>query len=124
MKNKVDWIKGWGSFKSKTEVSVNLEDGSKETYSAKNIIIATGSEPIPFGDVEFDEKVIVSSTGALETEKIPKEMLVIGGGIVGLEMGSVYARLGTTVTVLEYANRIAGGCDEEISGVLATSLTR
>ena len=60
----------------------------------------------------------------METETIPKEMLVIGGGVVGLEMGSVYARLGTAVTVLEYANRIAGGADEEISGVLATSLTK
>jgi len=68
--------------------------------------------------------VIVSSTGALAAENIPKELLVIGGGIVGLEMGSVYARLGTAVTVLEYANRIAGGCDEEISEVMATCLTR
>jgi dihydrolipoamide dehydrogenase len=95
MKNKVDWIKGWGTLVNKNDVSVALESGKTQTLNAKNIIIATGSEPINFPGVEFDEEVIVSNTGALAAKSIPKKLVTIGGGIVGLEMGSVYARLGS-----------------------------
>lgn len=102
-KNKVDYIKGWGKFASKSSVEVDLLEGGTQTIDAKNIIIATGSEPnsLPASTgLATDEKYVVSSTGALTLEKIPKKMIVIGGGVIGLEMGSVYARLGTEVTVV------------------------
>ena len=96
-KNKVDYVKGWGKFASSTEIEVDLIQGGKETIKAKNIIIATGSEPstLPGNSIPIDEKYVVSSTGALSLSNIPKKMVVIGGGVIGLEMGSVYARLGT-----------------------------
>ena len=119
MKNKVEWIKGWGTLKNKNEVSVDLETGKKQVLSAKNIIIATGSKPNSFPGVEFDEEVIVSNTGALASKTIPKKVVCIGGGIIGLEMGSVYQRLGAEVNVIEFANKIAGTCDAEISNVLS-----
>ena len=78
------------------------DNGEIETISAKNFIIATGSEPSTFPGLPFDEKIIVSSTGALSLEKVPERLVVIGGGAIGLEMGSVYARLGSKVTVIEY----------------------
>jgi dihydrolipoamide dehydrogenase len=101
-KNKVDYMKGWGKFDGPNEIAVDLNGGSTETISAKNIIIATGSEPssLPAGMLDIDEKYVVTSTGALELDKIPKSMIVVGGGVIGLEMGSVYARLGTEVTVI------------------------
>jgi len=102
-KNKVDYVKGWGKFASKSSVEVDLLEGGTQTIDAKNIIIATGSEPnsLPASTgLATDEKYVVSSTGALTLEKIPKKMIVIGGGVIGLEMGSVYARLGTEVTVV------------------------
>ena len=96
-KNKVDYVKGWGKFASSNEIEVDLNQGGKETIKAKNIIIATGSEPstLPGNSIPIDEKYVVSSTGALSLSNIPKKMVVIGGGVIGLEMGSVYARLGT-----------------------------
>ena len=109
-KNKVDYLKGWGSIKSATEVEV---DG--KSYQTKNIVIATGSEPSTLPGVEVDEKVVVTSTGALELPKVPKRMVVIGAGVIGLEMGSVYARLGTEVTVVEFLDHITPGMDSEIS---------
>lgn len=119
-KNKVDYIKGTASFSSPTRVSVNLNDGGETEIEAKNIIIATGSEvaPFPGGGIEIDEKTIVSSTGALELQKVPEKFVVIGGGIIGLELGSVWSRLGAEVTVIEFLGSIGGvGIDEEIAYV-------
>jgi dihydrolipoamide dehydrogenase len=116
--NKVDYIKGTASFVSPTRLSVQLLDGGETEVDAKNIIIATGSEvsPFPGGGIEIDEKQIVSSTGALDLQEVPRKMVVIGGGIIGLEMGSVWSRLGAEVTVVEFLGAIGGaGIDEEIS---------
>lgn len=116
-KNKVDYVKGWGKFASTTEIDVDLSAGGSERISAKNIIIATGSEPspLPGNTIPIDEKFVVSSTGALALTSIPKRMVVIGGGVIGLEMGSVYARLGTQVTVIEYMDRICPSMDIEVT---------
>jgi dihydrolipoamide dehydrogenase len=118
--NKVDYIKGTASFVSPNTISVQLIEGGESTVEAKNVIIATGSEvtPFPGGAIEIDEEQIVSSTGALSLQKVPGKMVVIGGGIIGLEMGSVWSRLGSEVTVVEFLNSIGGvGIDEEISCV-------
>jgi len=108
-KNKVDWLKGWGSIPEAGKVKVG-----DETHEAKNIIIATGSEPASLKGVEVDEKIVVTSTGALELGKIPKKMVVIGAGVIGLELGSVYSRLGAEVTVIEYLDTITPGMDGEV----------
>ena len=108
-KNKVDWLKGWGSIPEAGKVKVG-----DEVHEAKHIVIATGSESSSIPGVDIDEKVVVSSTGALELPKIPKAMVVIGAGVIGLEMGSVYARLGTDVTVVEYLDAITPGMDAEV----------
>ena len=114
-KNKVDYIKGMASFASPTSVDVQLLDGGNTQVEAKNIIIATGSEVTPFPGVEIDEKQIVSSTGALSLEKVPEKMVVIGGGVIGLELGSVWSRLGAQVTVIEFQDSIGGpGVDAEL----------
>ncbi|EMD31231.1 hypothetical protein CERSUDRAFT_89245 [Gelatoporia subvermispora B] len=116
--NKVDYIKGTASFVSPTKLSVQLNDGGSTEIDAKNIIIATGSEvaPFPGGAIQIDEEQIVSSTGALELKQVPEKMVVIGGGIIGLEMGSVWSRLGAQVTVVEFLGGIGGvGIDEEIA---------
>jgi dihydrolipoamide dehydrogenase len=109
-KNKVDWLKGWGKITEPGKVQVG-----DEVHEAKNIVIATGSDVAPLKGVEVDEKVIVSSTGALELKKVPNKMIVIGGGVIGLEMGSVYSRLGAEVTVIEYLDRIVPGMDGEVA---------
>ena len=116
-KNKVDYVKGWGKFASANEIEVDLNQGGKEIIKAKNIIIATGSEPspLPGNVIPIDEKYVVSSTGALSLTSIPKKLVVIGGGVIGLEMGSVYARLGTQVTVVEYMDRVCPTMDIEIT---------
>jgi dihydrolipoamide dehydrogenase len=108
-KNKVDWIKGWATIPAPGQVKVG-----DEVHEAKNIVIATGSEPSSLPGVTVDEKVVVTSTGALELPKIPKTLVVIGAGVIGLEMGSVYARLGTEVTVVEYLDQITPGMDAEV----------
>ncbi|TNF22165.1 MAG: dihydrolipoyl dehydrogenase [Rhodobacteraceae bacterium] len=110
-KNKVDWLKGWGSIPEPGKVKVG-----DEVHEAKNIIIATGSEasPVPGADVTVDEKVVVTSTGALELGKVPKSLIVIGAGVIGLEMGSVYARLGSEVQVIEYLDHITPGMDGDV----------
>lgn len=108
-KNKVDHITGFGKIKSKTEVEV---DG--KVYTTKNIVIATGSEVAALPDVEIDEKTIVSSTGALDLQEVPENLLVIGGGVIGLELGSVWRRLGSKVTVVEYMPSIMVNSDKEI----------
>ena len=110
-KNKIDWIKGWGSIPEAGKVKVG-----DDTHEAKHIVIASGSESanVPGADVTIDEKTVVTSTGALELSKVPKSMVVIGGGVIGLEMGSVYARLGTQVTVVEFLDAITPGMDAEV----------
>jgi dihydrolipoamide dehydrogenase len=108
-KNKVTWLKGWASIPAAGEVRVG-----DETHKAKAIVIATGSEPSRLKGVEVDEKVVVTSTGALELPKVPKRLAVVGAGVIGLELGSVYARLGSEVTVLEYLDQITPGMDLEI----------
>lgn len=112
----VDYVKGTGSFKTATEINVTGLDGkSTSTIKAKNVIIATGSEVTPIPGMEIDEKLIVSSTGALELSKVPKKMVVIGAGVIGLELGSVWARLGSEVTVVEYLGAIGAGMDPELA---------
>jgi dihydrolipoamide dehydrogenase len=118
--NKVDYIKGAASFISPTRISVQGLDGGETEVETKNVVIATGSEvaPFPGGAIEIDEKQIVSSTGALELQAVPEKLVVIGGGIIGLEMGSVWSRLGSEVTVVEFLGAIGGaGIDEEIAYV-------
>ncbi|MBD3679636.1 MAG: dihydrolipoyl dehydrogenase [Rhodobacteraceae bacterium] len=118
-KNKIDWLKGWGSIPEAGKVKVG-----DEVHEAKNIVIATGSEPSSLPGVEIDEKVVVSSTGALELGKIPKSMVVIGAGVIGLELGSVYSRLGTEVTVLEYLDTVTPGMDGEVQKTFKRLLER
>jgi len=108
-KNKVDHIQGFGKIKSKTEVEV---DG--KVYTTKNIVIATGSEVAQLPGVEVDEKTIVSSTGALDLQEVPGKLVVIGGGVIGLELGSVWRRLGAEVTVVEYMPTIMVNSDKEV----------
>jgi dihydrolipoamide dehydrogenase len=108
-KNKIDWLKGWGSVPQAGKVKVG-----DDMHDAKNIIIASGSEASSLPGVEIDEKVVVTSTGALELPKIPKKMIVIGAGVIGLELGSVYSRLGTEVEVIEYLDTITPGMDGEV----------
>jgi len=108
-KNKVDWINGWASIPAAGQVKVG-----DEVHTAANIIIATGSEPATLPGIDVDEKTVVTSTGALELGKIPKSMVVIGAGVIGLELGSVYKRLGTDVTVVEYLDVITPGMDGEV----------
>ncbi len=110
-KNKVTYVKGKGSIKSATEV---LVDG-KQSLKTKNIIIATGSEVTPLPGIAIDEKKIVSSTGALALERVPEHLAVIGGGVIGLELGSVWRRLGSKVTVIEFLDKIGGPMDAEIA---------
>ncbi|KAF7309590.1 Dihydrolipoyl dehydrogenase [Mycena indigotica] len=116
--NGVDYIKGAASFVSPTRISVQLLEGGETEVETKNVIIATGSEvaPFPGGGIPIDEKQIVSSTGALSLSKVPEKFVVIGGGVIGLEMGSVWSRLGSEVTVVEFLGNIGGmGIDGEVA---------
>lgn len=122
-KNKVTYFKGEGSFKSANEILVK-EDKKEQTITSAKTIIATGSEVMPLPGVDIDEKIIVSSTGALSINKVPKEMIVIGGGYIGLELGSVWRRLGANVTVVEFLDRITPGMDQEVSKNLQKILTK
>jgi len=115
-KNKVDYVKGHGRLTSNTNIEVDLNDGTKQQIKAKKIMLATGSEVMPLPGVEYDEKVIISSTGALSLDKIPSSLVVIGGGVIGLELGSVWSRLGSKVTVIEGLPTIGGvGIDGEVA---------
>lgn len=114
-KNKIEYYKGHAVILAKGEVAIKLNDGKAESIHAKNILIATGSEVTPLPGIEIDEKRIVSSTGALELPEIPGKLIVIGGGIIGLEMGSVWRRLGAEVTVIEFLDRITPGLDGELA---------
>lgn len=108
-KNKIEWLKGWGSIPEAGKVKVG-----DTVYETKNIIIASGSEPASLPGIEVDEQVVVTSTGALSLGKIPRKMVVIGAGVIGLELGSVYARLGAEVTVVEFLDAITPGMDTEV----------
>ena len=124
-KNKVDYIKGAASFASATEIDVALLDGGETQISGKNIIIATGSEVTPFPGIEIDEVQICSSTGVLDLQEVPGKLVVIGAGIIGLEMGSVWSRLGAKVEVVEYAGIIGGaGMDGGVSKAFQKILTK
>lgn len=114
-KNKVTVFDGFGSFAGQGRVQVKAKDGSVQTLLAQNIIIATGSEPTPLNGVTIDQNRIVDSTGALTLSEVPKSMVVIGGGIIGLELGSVWRRLGAEVTVVEFLDRITPGMDQEMA---------
>jgi len=114
-KNKVTYFKGHGSFLTPNKINVTGADGKSEEISAKNVIIATGSDVMPLPGIAIDEKQIVSSTGALDLTKVPAKLVVIGGGYIGLEMGSVWSRLGSEVTVIEYADSIVPAMDSDIS---------
>jgi dihydrolipoamide dehydrogenase len=113
-KNKVSYIKGKGVIFSKNDVIV-YQDGKKKSYKSKNIVIATGSSSVSLPGINIDEKNVISSTGALSLEKVPENLVVIGGGYIGLEMGSVWARLGSKVTVIEFLDHITPGMDREVS---------
>jgi dihydrolipoamide dehydrogenase len=118
-KNKVTWLKGWATIPAPGQVKVG-----DDVHSAKNIVIATGSEASSLPGVEIDEQTVVTSTGALTLAKPPKTMVVIGAGVIGLEMGSVYARLGTQVTVVEYLDAITPGMDAEVAKTFQRILTK
>ncbi len=113
-KNKVTYFKGKGSFKSSNEISI-LADNKETVIQTDKTIISTGSEPVSIPGIDFDEEKILSSTGALSISKLPKKMIIVGGGYIGLEMGSVWSRLGTQVEVVEYLDHITPGMDKEIS---------
>lgn len=113
-KNKITHVVGLGSIKAAGQVEVTSADGKKRQLTAKNIIIATGSEPASLPGIEIDEARVVSSTGALELPEVPTHLVVIGGGVIGLELGSVWRRLGAKVTVVEYFDTITPGMDLEV----------
>src|SRR6056300_1172750 len=114
-KNKVTYFKGHGSFDSNDTINIKSSDGSDSQIKGKNIIIATGSSVSTLPNIEIDEKIIVSSTGALSLEKVPQKLVVIGGGVIGLELGSVWMKLGAEVEVIEYMDHILPGMDKEVS---------
>ncbi|WP_260958391.1 dihydrolipoyl dehydrogenase [Pseudomonas citri] len=121
-KNKVDWIKGWGHIDGPGKVTVTRDDGDKTELSAKDIVIATGSQPMPLPGVEIDNQRILDSTGALSLSEVPRHLVVIGAGVIGLELGSVWRRLGARVTVVEYLDRICPGVDAEAGKTLQRAL--
>lgn len=123
-KNKADYIKGWGKITSANQVSIDGADGTKSVIGAKNIIVATGSEPSSFPGITVDEEVIVTSTGALSLKKVPEKMIVIGGGVIGLELGSVWSRLGAECTVVEYAPAIGAGMDVDMAKLFQKTLIK
>ncbi|WP_297695056.1 dihydrolipoyl dehydrogenase [Phenylobacterium sp.] len=123
-KNKVDWIKGAGKIAGPGKVDVTGADGKTMALEARNIVIATGSEPTPLPGVTVDQQRIVDSTGALALPQVPESLLVIGAGIIGLELGSVWRRLGAKVTVVEFLDRITPAADGEIAKALQRSLTK
>jgi dihydrolipoamide dehydrogenase len=115
-KNKVEYLQGTGRFEDQNTVAVDLNDGGQTTLRGKNIFIATGSEATPFPGLEIDEQKVITSTGAIALKEVPKKMVVIGGGIIGLEMASVWSRLGSEVTVVEFLGQIGGpGMDADIA---------
>ena len=123
-KNKVDWVRGRGRIAGAGMVEVTAADGSVSTLEAKNIVIATGSEPTPLPGVAFEAGKVVDSTGALSLPAVPKHLIVVGAGIIGLELGSVWRRLGAQVTVVEYLDRISPGMDSDLAKAFQRTLTK
>jgi len=123
-KNKVDWIKGRGRIAGPGKVEVTAADGAVTALTARNIVIATGSEPTPLPGVDFVPGKVVDSTGALSLAAIPKKLIVVGAGIIGLELGSVWRRLGAEVTVVEYLPRITPGMDSDLATAFQRALTK
>ena len=123
-KNKITVFHGHGSFKDKQTVNITKDDGSVESITGAKIIIATGSKPITPASFNYDKKRIITSTEALEITKLPKKMLVIGAGVIGLELGSVFARLGTEITVVEFQNKVLSGMDKDCSKEMQRSLKK
>jgi dihydrolipoamide dehydrogenase len=123
-KNKVTYVKGWGRIAGKGSVAVSLLDGGEQTLATKNIVIATGSEPSALPFAKVDQERIVDSTGALELKEVPKKLVVIGAGVIGLELGSVWQRLGAEVSVIEYLDHITPGMDGEIQKQFQKLLTK
>ncbi|PSR04772.1 MAG: dihydrolipoyl dehydrogenase, partial [Bacteroidetes bacterium SW_10_40_5] len=117
-KNKIDVYTGVGAFKDKNTIAVKRDNGSEATLTTNKTVIATGSKPASLPNIEIDKKRVISSTEALELDEIPKKMAVIGGGYIGLEIGSVYKRLGTEVEVIEYADRLIPAMDETMASEL------
>src|SRR5213080_3336027 len=113
-KNKITWAKGLGTLRKGNVVEVAGADGKTESYKAKNIIIATGSVPVELPFLKFDEERVLSNIGALTIPEVPRHLVVVGGGVIGLELGSVWRRLGAKVTVIELMPTILPGMDEEI----------
>ncbi|WP_074409329.1 MULTISPECIES: dihydrolipoyl dehydrogenase [Aquimarina] len=114
-KNKIDVFEGVGSFKDTTHINITKTDGTVETIEAKNTIIATGSKPSTLPFIEIDKKRVITSTEALKLKEVPKHLIIIGGGVIGLELGQVYRRLGAEVSVIEYMDRIIPGMDKALS---------
>ena len=123
-KNKADWIKGKGKIAGPGKVEVTAADGTVTTLTAKDIVIATGSEPTPLPGVDFVEGKIIDSTGALSLPAIPKKLIVIGAGVIGLELGSVWRRLGAEVTVVEFLDKVGAGMDAEVATAFQRGLTK
>jgi dihydrolipoamide dehydrogenase len=123
-KNKVTVYNGTGAFEDKNTIIINKADGSSEKVSGDQVIIATGSKPASLPFINIDKKRIITSTEALKLPELPKSMVIIGGGVIGLELGSVYARLGTEVTVIEYLDRIIPGMDDDMGKELQRSLKK
>ena len=123
-KNKITYLKGNGFISSQNTVTVIDDSKKKSNYQTKNIVISTGSIPTSLPGTKIDEKIIVSSTGALSFNKVPKELIIIGGGYIGLEMGSVWRRLGSNVTVIEFLDHIISGVDSDISTELLKILKK
>jgi dihydrolipoamide dehydrogenase len=123
-KNKVDWVRGRGRITGPGKVEVTAADGKTTTLSGKNIVIATGSEPTPLPGVAFEAGKVIDSTGALSLSAVPKHLIVVGAGIIGLELGSVWRRLGAEVTVVEYLPRISPGMDSDLAKAFQRVLTK
>lgn len=123
-KNKVDWVKGKGKIAGAGKVEVTAADGTITTLTAKDIVIATGSEPTPLPGVDFVEGKVIDSTGALSLPAIPKHLIVVGAGVIGLELGSVWRRLGSQVTVVEFLDKVGAGMDTEVATAFQRGLTK
>jgi dihydrolipoamide dehydrogenase len=123
-KNKIDWVQGHGRLKDATHVVVKAADGKETELEARAIVLATGSTPVELPFLKFDGKSVVGSTEALSFDKVPEHMVVVGGGYIGLELGSVWKRLGSKVTVIEFLPRIVPMADVEVGNLLHKSLTK
>jgi len=123
-KNKIEVLKGFGSFKDATHIFITKEDGSSEEIETKNVIIATGSKPANLPFISLDKERVITSTEALKLKEIPKHLIVIGGGVIGLELGQVYRRLGAEVSVIEYMDRIIPTMDKAQSKELTKALKK